>query len=140
MLVVPACAKMVGDVLNDSPVRPGPLEGLEHLVQPLDPPFGAREGPLLLHAWRRWQHDVGKSGRAAEKDVLHDEELQLLERRAHVIRVRVDDAHLLADQVHRLELALVNAVHHLVVVQTLGRRQGDAPRRFETGANVRIVD
>ena len=39
----------------------------------------------------------------------------------HVVRVRIDDAHLLADEVHRLELALVDRVHHLVVVEPLGR-------------------
>ena len=133
MLIVPAGAEMVGDVLNDSPVRPRTLERLEHLVEPLDPPLGAREGPFLLQARRRRQHDVGKLARVAEEDVLHDEEVELLEGGAHVVRVRVDDAHLLADEVHRLELALVDGVHHLVIVQALGRGQRDAPRRLRNG-------
>ena len=106
MLIVPARAELVGDVLDDLPVRPAPLERLEHLVEPLNPPLGARERAFLLEARRRRQHDVGEAAGVAEEDVLHDEEVELLERRAHVVRVRVDDAHLLADDVHRLELAL----------------------------------
>src|SRR5439155_23026910 len=87
MLVVPAGAQMVGDILDDSPVRQRTLERLEYLIKPLDSPFGAGERALLFEARRRRQHDVGKAARVAEEDILYDEEIELFERGAYIVRV-----------------------------------------------------
>ena len=53
----------------------------------------------------------------AEKNLLHDEKVELRERGRDVVRIGVDHAHLLAEHVHRLQSAVVDGIDHLVVVQ-----------------------
>jgi hypothetical protein len=77
MLILPIRAETIGNVLDDSPVWPAAFQGFEHLVEPLDSPFCARKGAFFFKAWARRQNHVGKLARGAEKDVLHDEKLQL---------------------------------------------------------------
>src|SRR5947208_4737677 len=99
MVVAPAGPEAVREVLDDPPVRPTAFERLEDLVEALDAPLGAGERPVLLQAWSGGKHDVGVAARLGEEDVLHDEEIELRERSTDVVRVRVDDAHLLAEQI-----------------------------------------
>src|SRR2546421_6736409 len=65
MLVVPARAETIGEVLDDLPVRSAARERLEDPVEPLDPPLGAGERPLLLEARTGGQEDVGGAAWAA---------------------------------------------------------------------------
>src|SRR5439155_18514396 len=108
MLVMPPRAETVRDLLDDLPVRSAALERLEDPVEPLDPPLGAGERPLLFEARRGGQDDVGVAAGLAEEDVLDDEEVELLQGTADVVRVRIDVLYLLAEEVHCFELALVN--------------------------------
>jgi hypothetical protein len=57
-----------------------------------------------------------------------------------VVGVGVDQAHFLAEQVHRLELALVDGVDHLVVVEALVVGSFHLPAGFKTRAHFGIVD
>ena len=43
------------------------------------------------------------------------------------------NAHFLADEIHRLDLALMNGFHHLVVIQTHGGRQFEPSNQFQIG-------
>ena len=85
------------------------------------------------------QHNIGISARVAEEDVLHDEEVELGECVTDIVRVGVDDAHFLADEIHRLELAGMNGFDHLVVVEPLGGRQLHLPTRLKSLAHFGII-
>ena len=76
---------------------------------------------------------------SAEEDLLHDKEIELRQRIADIVGVRVDQAHLFAEDIHRLEAAVVDGVDHQVVIEARLRRQRDIPRLLELGANRRIV-
>src|SRR5271155_2539894 len=104
MLIIPVGAKVIGHILNDLPIRTATFERFENLVQPLNSPLGAGKGAFLLKAWRAGQDDISKAAGFAEEDILHDEEVEFGESIAHVVRVRIDNAHLFADQVHGFEL------------------------------------
>ena len=71
---------------------------------------------------------------------MHNEEVELLESAANVVRIRIDDAHLLADHIHGFELAGMNRLHHLVVIETFGGRKRHIPCLFKPGANFGIVN
>src|SRR5438128_12605458 len=108
MLVMPPRAETVRDLLDDLPVRSAALERLEDPVEPLDPPLGAGERPFLFEARTGGQDDVGVAAGLAQGDALDDEEVELRHGIADVVRARSDDAQLLAEQVPRSELLLVN--------------------------------
>ena len=122
MFVIPVRPEMVRHVLDDLPVGPAPFERLEDLIEPLNSPLGAGERAFLFQARGGGQHDVGESAGVAEEDVLNDEEIKLGECILDVVRVGIDQAHFLAEQIHRLELAGVNGVDHLVIVEPFGGR------------------
>src|SRR5260370_22298317 len=119
MLVLPGRAKPVRDLLHDLPIRPAAFHRLENLVQPLDTPFRAGEGTLLLQARTSGQHYVRELAGLAKKDILNHEEVELAETGADIVGIRIDDAHLFTKQVHPLELPLVNRLNHFAIVQTL---------------------
>ena len=82
--------------------------------------LGRREGP----------HP--RSGRSSLKKMsCTTKNSSLRKRRADVVAHSNRRDHVFAKHVHRLQLALVDRLDHLVIVQTLGRRQLDAPVRFE---------
>ena len=138
--IVPVRAQAVGDVLDDPPIGPASLQRLKHLVEPLNAPLGAGECSFLFQARRGGQDDIGEPAGLAEENVLHDEKLELAEGVLDIVGVGVDQAHFLAEQIHRLELALLDRVDHLVVIEALGGRQLHAPGRFEARAHFGIVD
>src|ERR1700730_16138708 len=74
----------------------------------------------------------------AEENVLHDEKFQLCEGFADKVRVRIHKAYLFAKQIHGLELALMNRVDHLVIIESFGRRKLHVPTCFETRADVGV--
>ena len=69
------------------------------MVEALDASLGAGERPFLLEARAGGQDDVGIPAGLAEEDVLHDEEVELLEGVVDVVRVRVDDPELFAEEI-----------------------------------------
>src|SRR5205085_6403635 len=79
MLIAPIAAQTVGDVLDNLPIRFTASERFEHFVEALNATLGASEGTLLLQARRAGQHNIRVTARVAEKDVLHDEKIKLLE-------------------------------------------------------------
>src|SRR5258708_14099224 len=119
MLVLPRRATPVSYLLHDLPVRPAAFHRLESLVQPLDTPFRAGEGTLLLQARTSGQHYVRELAGLAKKDILNHEKVELAETGADIVGIRIDDAHLFPEQSHRLNLPLVNGINHSVASQTL---------------------
>src|SRR5467141_1058077 len=106
MLVVPIGSKMVCNVSYDLPIRPASLQRLEHFIEPLNSPFSAGKGAFLFQTRSSRQNNIGVLASDAKKDFLHDEELEFGERIANIVCVGIDDAHLFADQIHRLKFAL----------------------------------
>ena len=122
------------------PVRAAASDRFESLVEPLDAPFRAGEGTLFFQARTSGKHHVGEAAGHAEKDILNHEEFQFAESGADIIGVRIDDAHLFAEQVHCLQLSLVNGLDHFVIVQALCGWQRDLPGVLESAPDFRIVD
>src|SRR5260370_22684062 len=76
MLVVPVCAETIGNVLNDSPVRPAAFQRFKYLVEPLDPPFGARERAFFFKTWSGGQHHLPQHACCAEEEMPLNEKIQ----------------------------------------------------------------
>src|SRR6266852_4758072 len=114
MVIVPIGPEMICDVCDDLPIGPASCQRLEHFIKSLDSPLSAGESAFLFQTWSCRQNDIGILASDAKKDFLHDEEFELGERVANIVCVGIDDAHLLADQIHCLELTLLNGIHHLV--------------------------
>src|SRR5258705_193734 len=131
MLVVPISSEMVCNVTDDLPIRPAPCEWFNHFIKSLNSSFGAGERAFLFQTWPRREDDIGVLAGLAEKDFLHDEELELGEGVANIVCVGIDNAHLFADEVHSLELALLNRFNHLVIVQPFTGRKSDLPAGFK---------
>src|SRR5262245_41717312 len=93
MFVIPVRTEVVRHVADDPPVGPTPFERFEDLVEALDSPLGAGEGPLLLQAGGGGKYDIRVATGVAEEDVLDHEEIELGEGVLDVVRVRVDQAH-----------------------------------------------
>ena len=79
MLIVPFGSHTVGNVLRDLPISPAITQLRQGLVQPLDSPFGAGKGAVLLERRSAGENDIGITAGFAKEDILHDEEVQLLE-------------------------------------------------------------
>jgi hypothetical protein len=99
-----------------------------------------REGAVLLEEGGARQHDVRVLRRLAHEDVLHDEELELLERADDVRRVRIRLRDVLAEDVHRLERARVRGVEHVGMTQALVGRRLDTPHAAVIRPRDRIGD
>src|SRR3981189_1972943 len=127
MSIVPARSELVPNILDELPIRLTTLEWFQHLIEPLDASLGTGERPFFFQARCSGQHNVGVSARVAEKDVLYDKEVELAECVADIVSVGIDDAHFLADDIQRFELAGMNRFPHLMVVQSLGGRKRYLP-------------
>ena len=77
--------------------------------------------------------------RLVEEEVLRDHELELREPLLDVVRVRLGLRRVLADQVQRLDPAVVQAGHHLVEPVPGALGQVDAPRGGELRAHLGVV-
>ena len=131
MRIGPLRAEQIRDVLDDDPVGAAAGQRLHDLIEALDAPLGIGEGTLLFQAGRGGQHHVGQPAGGGEEDVLHHEEFQLLQRVLDLVDVGLDQVDLLAEDVHRLHLALLDALDHLVVIEPLFRGELDLPGRLE---------
>src|SRR5882724_2173098 len=99
VLVVPISAKMIGNILDDPPIGAASLQRFKHFVESLNSAFGAGKCAFLFQTWSRRQNNVGVLAGNAEEDLLNNEELKLGKRIANVVRVGINDAHLLAPDV-----------------------------------------
>src|SRR5437870_2881477 len=140
MLITPARAQPVGNLLRNLPIRLTTLEWLENFVEPLDAALRAGEGPVLLETGGTRQDNIGVSTCIAEENVLHNEKIEFFECSAYIVRVRIDDAHLLANHVHGSKLVGVNGFYHLVVIKTRGGRKRHVPCLFKPCPNFGIID
>src|SRR5213080_1572747 len=140
MLIIPTCAQPVGDLLGNLPIWLTTLERWQNLIESLDAPLRTGESAFLFQAGRSGQHNIGVSTCVAEENVLYNEKIKLFKCSAYIVRVRIDDAHLLADHVHGFELAGMNGFHHLVVIETCGGRKRHVPRLFKPCPNFGIIE
>src|SRR5712671_3265732 len=139
MLIMPTCSQAVGNLLSNFPVRLTTIERFEYLIKPLDAPFGAGKGSFFFQTRRSRQYNIRIAAGIAEEDVLHHKEVELGECISDIVSIGVDDAHFLADEIHRLELARMYGFDHLVVVESLGGRQFDLPPRLKPLAYFGII-
>ena len=87
--------------------------GCQRLPPELHQPVGVGEGAGLFGKRGRGQDHVGEIRGLGEEDVLHDQHLELRERRARVAHVGIRHRRVLAHHVHATDLARVNGVHDL---------------------------
>ena len=140
MLIIPTCAQPVGDLLGNLPIWLTTLERWQNLIESLDAPLRTGESAFLFQAGRSGQHNIGVSTCVAEENVLYNEKIKFFKCSAYIIRVRIDDAHLLANHVHGSKLVGVNGFYHLVVIKTRGGRKRHVPCLFKPCPNFGIID
>ena len=90
-------APQVADYL---PVGAAVSPGFHCLADALHPPFAVGEGAVLLGKAGGGQHHVGNLGRLVHEDVLHHQELQVLEQFGGLVQVRLAEQGILAGDVH----------------------------------------
>src|SRR6266478_6741464 len=93
---------MIGNVLDDAPIGPAFAQRFEHLVKPLNAPFGASERTFLFEARAGWKYYIGKLARLAEEDVLGNEKVELGEPILNEVGVRINQSDFFAEDVHGL--------------------------------------
>ena len=71
-----------------------------------------------------------------QEDVLHDEEVEPLDRLAGVRQIRFGQQRVLADDVHAADAALEDRFDHVGGAQTFFCRQRRAPGRAEAGEHI----
>src|SRR5947208_16364737 len=140
MSIVPLRTQCIGNVLNDFPIWPATPKWRENFVERLDAPLLAGESPFLFEAGRSGQHNIGVSTCVAEENVLYNEKIKFFKGTAYIVRVLIDDAHLLANHVHGSKLVGVNGFYHLVVIKTRGGRKRHVPCLFKPCPNFGIID
>ena len=109
----PVRAEAAGQIGQDLPVGTGLAGRLDGLAHALDRTGRVGEGALLLAPAGGGKHHVGQLGRLGEEDVLHHEEIQVLQAAADVGRVGVGHHGVLAHDEEPLQLALPGGLHHL---------------------------
>ena len=116
---------------DDVEVGPRLAGWLEHRLHELDPPLGVRERAFLFEEGRRRQDHVRVGRGLVGEDVLADEEVERLERAGDVCAVGVGLGDVLAEDVHRLQLAGDGGVEHLRHLVAGAPRELDPPGRLE---------
>jgi len=119
------------ELASDFPIEAGLSRRFDSAVGDRHAPLRVDEGPFFLAPRRSREHDIGKLGRLRHEDVLHREELELLERHLGVVTVGVRDNRVLPHDVHPLEVARVHLLHHLRGLEPELVVEGHAPRLFE---------
>ncbi len=76
MLIIPFCAQVICQILDDSPVGPTSLQRFEDLVKPLNASLRAGERAFLFKAWAGREDHVGELTGFAEENVLRHEKLE----------------------------------------------------------------
>ena len=129
----------LGELARDPPVGPRlarPREGLAHA---LDAPLRVGERALLLGERRRRQEDVGARGRLVQEEILHDEDVELLDRLLRVVEVGLREERVLADDVHGARLAVEAPFDHLGHDAPRPPRRPHAPVRLELRERLGVV-
>ena len=98
---------------GDPPVRPRLAERRQRRPHALHAALGVGERAFLLGERRRRQEHVGPLGRLVHEQVLHDQEVELADRLLGVVQVGLGEQRVLADDVHRPDLAVEAALDHL---------------------------
>ena len=109
-------------------------------MQALNAALGVGERAVLLREARHGQDHVGQLRRLRQEEVLHDEEVQVLEGLLDVRDVRVADHRVLAHQHKRPDRALGRGVHHLHDGQARLRRERRSPGSLELLVDGLVVD
>ena len=113
VLVVPAAADAVGDLLDDPEILARVARQRQRLAAHLHLAVGVGDGAVLLRPAGGRQHDVGIDRGLGEEQVLHHEMLEMRQRLARVVEVGVRHRRVLALDVHALDLVGVDRVHDL---------------------------
>ena len=129
----------LAEVDDDLPVGAALVRRLHGLAHALHAALGVGEGAVLLRVAGGGQEHVRVLARLGHEDVLHDQEVQALQRLAHVVGVRVGERRVLAHDVHGLELAEHGHVEHLRYAQAHLLGHGHAVGLGEARPRVRVV-
>ena len=138
---VPGQAEPTAHLDDDLPVGPGVAGRRHEGAQHLHLAVGVGDGAGLLVGRGRRQDHVGEHGGFGKEDVLHNEMVELRQRRAGVGEVGVRHGRVLAGDIHAADPALVDRVHDLDHGQPRLRREAvrrQAPDLLGKGAG-RIV-
>ena len=136
MLVVPVEPDPACDLLDDPPVLTGIARQRQRPAAHLHLPVGVGDGAVLLRPGRGRQHHVRVHRGLGQEQVLHHQMLELGQRRAGVVGVRVGHRRVLAHDVHALDRAGVDRVDDLDHGQAgLGVELG-APQLLEARAHL----
>ncbi len=140
-LVVPVEAEPPRHLLDDPEILarfPGqvqrPAPQLHHAI-------GIGDGSGLLRPGGGRQDHVGKIGGLGQEDVLHHQPVELGERLAGVVEIRVGHRRVLAHDVHAANPSLVDGIHDLHHGETgLRIEVRDAPEFLELRPDLGAVD
>mmetsp|Transcript_22998 Transcript_22998/g.38834 ORF Transcript_22998/g.38834 Transcript_22998/m.38834 type:complete len:682 (+) Transcript_22998:1800-3845(+) len=97
----------------------------------LDLPVGVGHGAGFLGKGRRRQDHIGIIRRLGDENILHHQVIQLGQRIARMLHIRVRHGRVFAQHIHRLDVARVNVIHDLGDGQTLF--VGKVPRSPHVG-------
>lgn len=118
MGITPVIPHFRGQLREDKPVRSAVAERRHHRIKPLDASLGIDVGALFFHARAPRQYHIGKLRRAAEKEILHHQEIELRKALMHIGCVRVRKGGLLTDNIHRAKLIAGRQLDHHKIVLT----------------------
>ena len=138
--VVPVQTQAAGHFLDDPQILARIARRVDRRAAQLHLTVGVGEGAVLLGEGGRRQHHVGEIGGFGQEDVLHHQPVQLGQRVAGVVDVRVGHRRVLAHDVAAVQLAVVDGVHDLDHGQTRVRVQRGAPQFFELLADGPVAD
>ena len=115
-----AAADAPRDVAGDVPVRARLADRRQCRTHPLDAPLTVGEGAFLLGERGGRQHDVRGLGGFLQEDVLDHQEIEVVHGVPRVVQVRLVQERVLADDVHRLQVASAGGFDHRGHGQTRG--------------------
>ncbi len=111
--VVEIQAQPLGHLLDNPKVVAGFTGRSDGAMAPLHPPPGGSESAFFLSPGGGGQDHVGQLSRLGQEDVLHHQEVQRLQRLAHVSGVGIGEKRVLAHDVHGFDVTRSSGVHHL---------------------------
>ena len=138
--IVPVETDAARDLLDDPEILTRVARRIERLTAELHAPVRVGEGPGLLRERRCGQNHIRVARRLGEEDVLHHQMIELRQRLARVLDVRVRHRGVLAHDVHPADLAFVGALRDLGDGQADVRIELRVPERFELALGVLVVD
>ena len=100
--------------------------------------LGIGVGSIALSIGRRRQHDLGKLGRFGEKNILHNQEFEILKRFYYVSDVGIGEHGIFTHDVHRFDLSFAGRGQHLCHRQSRIIGELDIPRFLEFSVGVGI--